>query len=308
MDKVTDNLSSLIGNTPLLRVQKLAAESGSVIWLKLESFNPLSSIKDRTALYMIKEAEAAGKLKTNGTLIEPSSGNTGIALSYLAANKGYKVIIVMPESASEERKKIIKFLGAQLVLTPAKDGMQGAINKANNLVKGTKNSLMLDQFNNPANSKAHYETTGPELWQQTAGKIDVLVAGVGTGGTITGAGSYLKKKNPDIKIIAVEPEESAVLSGKDKGMHKIEGIGAGFIPSILKVDLIDKIITIKSSQAKETAKKLAQEEGIFAGISSGAALAASLEAAQSKEAAGKNIVVILPDSAERYISGWLFEK
>jgi cysteine synthase A len=302
-----NNIINLIGNTPLVKLNNIGGGSKGMIFAKLESFNPLSSIKDRTALYMIKDAEDKGILKKGGSIIEPTSGNTGIAISYLSVVKGYKAVIIMPESASLERKKIIEFLGAELVLTPAKEGMQGAINEAKTLLAKRSKAIMLDQFNNPANPKAHYETTGPEIWQATKGKIDYLVAGVGTGGAITGAGTFLKEKNPQIKIIAVEPEESAVLSGKNSGSHKIQGIGAGFVPGILDREIIDEVITVNSQEAKETTLALAKKEGIVAGISSGAALKAAFEIAQRNISNDKNIVVILPDSGERYVGGWLFE-
>jgi len=304
---IENNIIDIIGKTPLVKLNKIARGSGGQILAKLESFNPLSSIKDRTALYMIRDAEDKGILKKGSSIVEPTSGNTGIAIAYISVLKGYKAVIVMPESASLERKKIIKFLGAELILTPSESGMQGAIDKAKTLLNERSNSIMLDQFNNLANPKAHYETTGPEIWSAAKGEIDFLIAGVGTGGTITGVGSFLKEKNSQIKIIAVEPEESAVLSGRDKGNHKIQGIGAGFVPGVLNKAIIDEIITVSSLQAKETTLKLAQEEGILAGISSGAALKAAFEIAARDNNSKKNIVVIFPDAGERYVDGWLFE-
>ena len=304
---IENNIIDIIGKTPLVKLNKIARGSGGQILAKLESFNPLSSIKDRTALYMIRDAEDKGILKKGSSIVEPTSGNTGIAIAYISVLKGYKAVIVMPESASLERKKIIKFLGAELILTPSESGMQGAIDKAKTLLNERSNSIMLDQFNNLANPKAHYETTGPEIWSAAKGEIDFLIAGVGTGGTITGIGTFLKEKNSQIKIIAVEPEESAVLSGRDKGNHKIQGIGAGFVPGILNKTIIDEIITVSSLQAKETTLKLAQEEGILAGISSGAALKAAFEIAARDNNSKKNIVVIFPDAGERYVDGWLFE-
>jgi len=304
---IENNIIDIIGKTPLVKLNKIARGSGGQILAKLESFNPLSSIKDRTALYMIRDAEDKGILKEGSSIVEPTSGNTGIAIAYISVLKGYKAVIVMPESASLERKKIIKFLGAELILTPSESGMQGAIDKAKTLLNERSNSIMLDQFNNLANPKAHYETTGPEIWSAAKGEIDFLIAGVGTGGTITGVGSFLKEKNSQIKIIAVEPEESAVLSGRDKGNHKIQGIGVGFVPGILNKTIIDEIITVSSLQAKETTLKLAQEEGILAGISSGAALKAAFEIAARDNNSKKNIVVIFPDAGERYVDGWLFE-
>ena len=304
---IENNIIDIIGKTPLVKLNKIARGSGGQILAKLESFNPLSSIKDRTALYMIRDAEDKGILKEGSSIVEPTSGNTGIAIAYISVLKGYKAVIVMPESASLERKKIIKFLGAELILTPSESGMQGAIDKAKTLLNERSNSIMLDQFNNLANPKAHYETTGPEIWSAAKGEIDFLIAGVGTGGTITGIGTFLKEKNSQIKIIAVEPEESAVLSGRDKGNHKIQGIGVGFVPGILNKTIIDEIITVSSLQAKETTLKLAQEEGILAGISSGAALKAAFEIAARDNNSKKNIVVIFPDAGERYVDGWLFE-
>jgi len=304
---IENNIIDIIGKTPLVKLNKIARGSGGQILAKLESFNPLSSIKDRTALYMIRDAEDKGILKEGSSIVEPTSGNTGIAIAYISVLKGYKAVIVMPESASLERKKIIKFLGAELILTPSESGMQGAIDKAKTLLNERSNSIMLDQFNNLANPKAHYETTGPEIWSAAKGEIDFLIAGVGTGGTITGIGTFLKEKNSQIKIIAVEPEESAVLSGRDKGNHKIQGIGAGFVPGVLNKAIIDEIITVSSLQAKETTLKLAQEEGILAGISSGAALKAAFEIAARDNNSKKNIVVIFPDAGERYVDGWLFE-
>jgi len=305
---IENNIIDLIGKTPLVELNNISKNFKAKVLAKIESFNPLSSIKDRTALYMIKDAENKGILKKGSDIIEPTSGNTGIAIAYISVIKGYHAVIIMPESASSERKKIVEFLGAELIITPSEEGMQGAIDKANSLLEERPNSIMLDQFNNLANPKAHYEMTGPEIWDATEGKIDILVAGVGTGGTITGVGRFLKEKNPQIKIIAVEPEESAVLSGKNKGSHYIQGIGAGFVPGVLNKAIIDEIITVSSLQAKETTLKLAQEEGILAGISSGAALAAALAIADRDNSNEKNIVVIFPDAGERYTSGWLFER
>ena len=305
---IENNIIDLIGKTPLVELNNISKNFKAKVLAKIESFNPLSSIKDRTALYMIKDAENKGILKKGSDIIEPTSGNTGIAIAYISVIKGYHAVIIMPESASSERKKIVEFLGAELIITPSEEGMQGAIDKANSLLEERPNSIMLDQFNNLANPKAHYEMTGPEIWDATEVKIDILVAGVGTGGTITGVGRFLKEKNPQIKIIAVEPEESAVLSGKNKGSHYIQGIGAGFVPGVLNKAIIDEIITVSSLQAKETTLKLAQEEGILAGISSGAALAAALAIADRDNSNEKNIVVIFPDAGERYTSGWLFER
>jgi cysteine synthase A len=303
-----ENILETVGSTPLVRLNRIASEAGVVatIYAKLEFFNPLSSVKDRIALSMIEAAEASGALSADTVLIEPTSGNTGIALAFVCAAKGYKLILTMPESMSLERRKMLKLLGAQLELTPAPKGMRGAIEKAEEMVASNPNALMLQQFHNPANPAIHTTTTALEIWEDTAGKVDVFISGVGTGGTITGVGKILKEKNANVKIIAVEPEDSPVLSGGNPGPHKIQGIGAGFIPDILNRDVIDEIITISNATAFATARSVAKLDGIPAGISSGATIAAALEVGKRPEMAGKTIVVIVASPAERYISTDLF--
>ncbi|MCL2440344.1 MAG: cysteine synthase A [Treponema sp.] len=299
-EKITD----LIGNTPLVKINRLN-KSKALIYVKLESFNPHHSIKDRIALSMIEAAEKEGKLKKDSVIIEPTSGNTGIGLAYISAVKGYKIILTMPSSMSIERQKLLKALGAQIVLTEG--NMQSAIDKAHELAATISNSLILQQFSNPANPDIHEKTTGPEIWNDLNGKIDILVSGVGTGGTLTGTGRYLKSKNPAIKIIAVEPTSSPVLSGGKAGSHKIQGIGAGFIPANTDMSVIDEVIQINDDAAINTTRLLAKEEGILAGISSGAALEAALAVASRPQNAGKIIVVILADTGERYLSTDLWD-
>lgn len=308
MKKIYKSATELIGGTPLLEVTKIEEKLSlnATILAKLEAFNPAGSIKDRAALYMIEDAEAKGILKENSVIIEATSGNTGIGLCCVAAIKGYKVIIVMPENMSEERKALMRAYGARLVLTEAELGMSGAIKKAEELKKEIPDSYILGQFINPANSKAHIDTTGPEIWKDTDGKVDILVAGVGTGGTITGTGEYLKKMNKNIKVVAVEPADSPFLSRKIKGTHGIQGIGAGFIPEVLNTKIYDEIITVSTEDAYNTGKMMAKEEGILVGISSGAALHAAILLARREENKGKNIVVILPDTGERYLSTEMF--
>lgn len=299
-----------IGNTPLVRVPKLQQKYDlkATILAKLEFFNPMGSVKDRIGFSMIEAAERAGKIKPGETtLIEPTSGNTGIALAFIAANKGYKLILTMPESMSVERRKMLRFLGAELVLTPAEKGMKGAIEEAEKLLRDIKDSYELQQFKNPANPQIHREMTAEEIWRDTDGAVDILIDGVGTGGTLTGVSQILKARKPDFKACAVEPAESPVISGGEPGPHKIQGIGAGFIPDNLDVDIIDEIIKIDSSRAIEMAREMAALEGIPCGISSGAAFAAALEMAGKPENAGKQIVVMVPSFAERYISTALFE-
>lgn len=306
--KIFNNITDLIGNTPLLRIKGLSEESGAEIIGKLEYFNPLSSIKDRIALAMISDAEKKGLLKKGGLIIEPTSGNTGIGLAYVAAARGYRLILTMPETMSNERKLLLKALGAEIVLTPGEKGMRGAIEKADELHSRNADSYMPQQFKNPANPEIHRKTTAEEIWNDTGGKLDIFIAGIGTGGTITGCGEILKKKNPAIKIIGVEPNESAVLSGEKPGPHKIQGIGAGFIPEVLNRKIYDEIIRVSSVQAAEIVRTLAKKEGILLGISSGAALKAAYEAGKRPENKGKTIVVILPDSGERYLSTWIFNE
>lgn len=300
------SLQSCIGRTPLAEINQLQAGPGRV-WAKLEMFNPFS-VKDRAALYMINAAEKEGLLAPGGTLIEPTSGNTGIALAFLAAARGYRIILTMPENMSRERVLLLKALGTQIVLTPKEAGMQGALQKAEQLLQTIPGSFMPGQFENPHNARAHEETTGPEIWQDLNGQVDFFVAGVGTGGTLTGTARYLKKQNPHIKIVAVEPADSPLLSGGKAGPHGIQGIGANFIPKLLDRSLIDEVIPVQTQDAFQTARRLAAKQGILPGISGGAALWAALQVAARPENAAKNIVTLLPDSGERYLSTNLFEE
>jgi len=307
--RIYDSIIQTVGATPLVRLKKLAAEGGSKaeILAKLEFFNPLASVKDRIGLAMIEAAEAAGKLKPGAVIIEPTSGNTGIALAFVAAAKGYRLILTMPESMSIERRKMLALLGAELELTPAAKGMTGAVRRAEELAKEIPNAIILQQFENPANPAIHASTTAEEIWNDTAGGVDILVSGVGTGGTITGVGRVLKARKPEVKIVAVEPEDSPVLSGGAPGPHKIQGIGPGFVPGILDRSVIDEILQISNETSFATARKVARLEGVPVGISSGAALAAALELGARPENEGKSIVVIIPSFAERYLSTALFE-
>ena len=298
---VANNVLDLIGNTPMVRLNRIVDEDMAEIYAKLESFNPGGSVKDRISLFMIEDAEKKGKLKPGATVVEPTSGNTGIGLAMTCAVKGYKCILTMPESMSLERIYILKSYGAEVILTSAIEGMQGAIKKAEEIIRKTKNSFMPQQFNNPANPEVHRRTTAQEILAATDGKLDAFVAGVGTGGTITGVGEVLKKENHKIKIVAVEPSTSAVLSGKNAGPHKIQGIGAGFVPEILDRAIIDEIVTVEDNQAFQTAKRLAREEGLFVGISAGAACFAALKIAKDL-GKGKLVVTIFPDTGERYFS------
>ena len=308
MAKIYANVSELIGGTPLVAFDKLAAkyEAPAKILAKLEYFNPAGSVKDRVAREIIEDAEKSGKLKPGATIIEPTSGNTGIGLASIAAAKGYRLIIVMPETMSVERRNIIKAYGAEIVLSEGAKGMPGAIAKAEEIQKETPGSIIAGQFVNPANPQAHRKTTGPEIWNDTDGKVDIFVAGVGTGGTVTGVGEYLKSKNPDVKIVAVEPLTSPVLSQGKSGSHKIQGIGAGFVPEVLNTRIYDEVIPVDNDAAFEVGKAIAREECVLVGISSGAAAWAALELAKRPENKGKNIVVLLPDSGDRYYSTALF--
>jgi len=308
MMKVYKNVSETIGKTPLIKINKITQGASATLLAKLESRNPGGSVKDRICQSMIDEAEKQGLIKPGATLIEPTSGNTGIGLGMVAAVKGYKLILTMPETMSLERRNLLKAYGAQLVLTPGPEGMGGAIKKAEELIAATPNSFMPQQFKNLANPKIHRESTGPEIWEDTDGKVDILVAGVGTGGTITGVAQYMKAKKPEFKTVAVEPASSPVLSGGQKGPHKIQGIGAGFKPDVLKLDLVDEIFKVTDDQALQTARQLAKEEGLLVGISSGAAAYAAIEIAKRTENKDKLIIVILPDTGERYLSTVLFQE
>lgn len=306
MEKIADNITQLIGRTPLVRLNSFS-ENGAEVVAKVESFNPLGSAKDRVGFAMIEDAEKKGLLKKGATVIEPTSGNTGVGLAFTCAVKGYKLILTMPESMSAERRALLAALGAELVLTPASEGMSGAIRRADELAAETEGSFIPGQFVNPANPEIHERTTGPEIIADTDGKVDIFVSAVGTGGTLTGVGRALKKHNPDIKIVAVEPYDSPVLSGGKAGPHKLQGIGAGFVPDILDTALIDEIITVKTEEAYEAARKSASKEGVLVGISSGAALHAASLLAKRPENKGKRIVVLLPDTGERYLSTDLFK-
>lgn len=306
---IYNDLTELIGNTPMMRLDALAKSEGAKanIIAKLEYFNPAGSVKDRVAFNMITEAEKSGKLKPGATIIEPTSGNTGIGLAAVGAARGYKVILTMPETMSVERRNLVKAFGAEVVLTDGSKGMSGAIEKANELKKRIYGAIIAGQFENPANPQAHYETTGPEIWRDTEGKIDVFVAGIGTGGTVSGVGKYLKEQNPDIKIIGVEPASSPVLTQGHGGAHKIQGIGAGFVPETLNRDVIDEVITCSDKAAYETGNKIAKAHGILVGISSGAAVWAAIEISKRPEFSGKNIVALLPDTGDRYLSTGMFD-
>lgn len=307
MSKIAQNITELIGKTPLVRLNNVTKGAKATVVAKLESFNPGGSVKDRIGLAMLEEAEKHGLITRGDTIVvEPTSGNTGIALALVAATKGYTVVFTMPETMSVERRKLLSAYGAEIILTPGSEGMSGAVRKAEELARQHPNYFMPQQFKNLANPNIHRETTGPEIWNDTDGQVDILVSGVGTGGTLTGVGEYIKPKKPDFRIVAVEPKASAVLSGEKPGPHKIQGIGAGFVPDVLRLDLIDEIVQVENDEAMEMARRLAKEEGLLVGISAGAATVAALRVANREEHTNKLLVVILPDTGERYLSTELF--
>ena len=308
MSKIFSDITKTIGNTPLVRLNRITEASEATVLVKLESFNPLSSVKDRLGIALIEDAEKKGLLKKDTIIIEPTSGNTGIALAFIAAAKGYKLILTMPDTMSLERRQLLKIFGAELVLTEGTKGMKGAIEKADELARVTPNSFVPQQFNNLANPEIHRKTTAEEIWNDTDGKVDILISGIGTGGTITGVAEVIKKRKPGFKAIAVEPDASPVLSGGNPGPHKIQGIGAGFVPKVLNRDIIDEVIRVTNENAGETARQAARLEGILVGISSGAALWAAIEVSKRKENKGKTIVAVLPDTGERYLTTWLFQE
>ncbi len=308
MAKIYADITKTVGNTPLVRINRMAEGLGATVLAKLESFNPVHCVKERIGVAMIEDAERRGLLKKDTVIVEPTSGNTGIGLAFVAAARGYRLILTMPETMSLERRQLLKIFGAELVLTEGAKGMRGAVEKAEELNRTIPNSFMPQQFNNPANTEIHRKTTAEEIWKDTDGAVDIFVAGVGTGGTLTGVGELLKSRKPGVRVIAVEPKDSAVLSGQKPGLHKIQGIGAGFVPQILNTKIYDEVIPVSNEDAGKVARQLAREEGILAGISCGAAMWAALEVAKRPDSKGKTIVVILPDTGERYLSTWLFQE
>jgi cysteine synthase len=303
---IYEDITRTIGGTPLIRINSVGRGLPGNIYAKAEFFNPLASVKDRIAIAMIESAENLGKLKKDSVIVEPTSGNTGIALAFICAARGYKLILTMPETMSSERRALLRIFGSKVVLTPGEKGMKGAVEKASQLVSEIPGALMLQQFENPANPEAHRKTTAEEIWEDIGGKVDIFVAGVGTGGTVTGVGEVLKEKNAGIKIVGVEPASSPVLSGGQAGPHKIQGIGAGFVPGVLRKEIMDEVMTVRDEEAGDMARRLAREEGLLVGISAGANVAASVRVASREENEGKNIVTVLCDSGERYLSTWLF--
>jgi len=308
MANIKSSITELVGRTPLVKLNKLGLHTDATVAVKLESFNPCGSIKDRIALSMIEEGEKKGLINRDTIMVEPTSGNTGIGLAWVCAERGYRLILCMPDTMSSEKRKLLRFFGAEVVLTPGTEGMDGAIHKAEKIVAKTKNAFMPQQFINSANPTIHQETTGPEIWEDTDGKVDIIVCGIGTGGTITGVSRFIKQRKPEELVIGVEPKESPVLSGGSPGPHKLQGLGAGFIPAVLDLDLIDEIVQVSAEDAAAMSRRLAREEGILCGISSGAIVWAARDIADRKEHDNKLIVAVLPDTGERYVSTWLFEE